>query len=398
MNIHQKIAYGIGLNILSPCDGISGGQIACRRSGIPINNYFSSELDEYTQSITACNYPDTKFLGDIKNVKGKDLPKIDMIIGGTPCQSFSFAKGSKIPSFDDPRGKLFFEFVRLVKECEPEVILLENVKMTQKNMDVISNALGIQPQLINSYLVSAQNRKRLYWFGIRQEDGTYRTILIEQPKDKNINIVHILETTEPVKNDGYFRGGKLTEYFDEGKRKLTFESSSLCKQVAVADVNGHDILKRVYDINYKSPCVTTGAGGNTEPFILCGASRGRYNPDGSTSQNLELRFDGKTNALTTVQKDNYIVNPNELRWRSLTVLEMERLQTLDDNYTAYGVFRNAKDYDPTLHEHLQRKKISKTQRMKAIGNGFTISVIEHLLGYIVAESKQLQNLTFKEVA
>lgn len=351
MNIYQKIAYGIGWNILAPCDGISGGQIACRRSGIPIANYFSSETDEYTQAITACNYPDTKFLGDIKNVKGKDLPKIDMIIGGTPCQSFSFAKGSKIPSFDDPRGKLFYEFVRLVKECEPEVILLENVKMTQKNMDVISNALGIQPQVINSHLVSAQNRKRIYWFGIRQEDGSYKTILIEQPKDKNINIVDILETTGPVENDGYFRGGELREYVDESK------SNSLCKKVAVADVNGHDILKRVYDINYKAPCVTTGAGGNTEPFILSGS-----------------------------------------RWRSLTILEMERLQTLDDQYTAYGVFRNAKDYDPVLHEHCQRKKISKTQRMKAIGNGFTISVIEHLLNYIVAESEQLHNLTFQEVA
>ena len=141
------------------------------------------------------------------------------------------------------------------------------------------------------------------------------------------------------------------------------------QQVGIADLNGHDSIKRVYHPSGKAPTLTTMGGGHREPKILCGAWRGRYTVDGvrqdhkhsvkgMTEQRLEVRMDGKTNSLTTVQKDNVAVDVSELQWRKLTPLECERLQTLPDNYTTH---------------------VSNTQRYKMLGNGFTVDVIAHIL-------------------
>ena len=150
--------------VLSLFDGMSCGQIALNRAGISYGKYYASEIDKHAIKVTQHNYPNTIQLGSVTDIKCTDLPKIDLLIGGSPCQGFSFA--GKGLNFDDPRSKLFFEFVRLLEETKPKYFLLENVKMKQEFQDIISKQLGVKPILINSSLVSAQNRERLYWTNI----------------------------------------------------------------------------------------------------------------------------------------------------------------------------------------------------------------------------------------
>jgi len=169
------------MNVLSCFDGISCGQIALNRAGIKYKNYYASEIDKYAIKVTQENYPDTIQLGDIRKWKEWKLPKIDLLLAGSPCQGFSFA--GKQLNFDDPRSKLFFKFVDILKHFKPKYFLLENVKMKKEYQDKISELVGYEPVLIDSALVSAQSRKRLYWSNLK----------ITQPTDKNIllkDIVH----------------------------------------------------------------------------------------------------------------------------------------------------------------------------------------------------------------
>jgi site-specific DNA-cytosine methylase len=170
------------MNVLSLFDGMSCGQLALTQLGFKIDNYFASEIDENAMKIAKKNFPNIKHIGDVTKVKGSELPKIDLLIGGSPCQGFSFA--GKQLNFDDPRSALFFEFVRLLKETNPKYFLLENVRMKKESEDVITNYLGVKPILINSNLVSAQNRKRLYWTNIPN---------ITLPQDKNILLKDVLD-------------------------------------------------------------------------------------------------------------------------------------------------------------------------------------------------------------
>jgi DNA (cytosine-5)-methyltransferase 3A len=163
------------MNVLSLFDGMSCGQIALERAGIKVDNYFASEIEKAAIEVTMKNYPNTKQLGDVTKIKAEDLPQIDLLIGGSPCQGFSFA--GKQLNFEDERSKLFFEFVRLLKECKPKYFLLENVKMKKEWQEVISEHLGVEPIRINSSLVSAAKRDRLYWTNIPN---------VKQPIDKGI--------------------------------------------------------------------------------------------------------------------------------------------------------------------------------------------------------------------
>ena len=172
------------MNVLSLFDGMSCGQIALNKANIPYNNYYAAEIDKYGMQITKKNYPNTVHLGDVTQIRGDNLPKIDLLIGGSPCQGFSFA--GKQLNFDDPRSKLFFEYVRILNEIRktnPNVkFLLENVKMKKEFSDIISEHLGVEPININSSLVSGQNRLRLYWTNIPN---------ISEPIDKEISFDEI---------------------------------------------------------------------------------------------------------------------------------------------------------------------------------------------------------------
>ena len=363
-----------GINVLSLFDGMSCGQQALDRLGIKVNNYYAAEIDKYAMKITQKNYPNTIQLGDVCGVVAKDLPKVDLLLAGSPCQGFSFA--GKQLAFDDPRSLLFFEFIRLLKELKPKYFLLENVRMKKEYLDIITEHVGgIEPILINSALVSAQNRQRYYWTNIPN---------VQQPEDKGLVLRDALETTPDnytlmsdkfvnrQKNNKKGKGCLVDytkekasnlsamEYVKNGRQGdyLACDTYGTPKQVGTAvDIKGYDIIKRVYSPDGKSPALTTMQGGHRQPKVVTGAWRGRYNKDGSTTQKLELRKDDKTNTLTTVQKDNVVVD-QEMRWRKLTPLECERLQTIPDNYT---------------------EGVSNTQRYKMLGNGWTIDVISHIL-------------------
>ena len=165
-----------GINVLSLFDGMSCGQIALNKLGIKVSKYSASEIDKPAIKVTQHNYPETIQVGDVTKLKGEDLPQIDLLIGGSPCQGFSFA-GKKL-NFEDPRSILFFEFVRLLDECKPKYFLLENVKMKKEWQDVISDLLGVQPMRINSSKFTAAKRDRLYWTNIPN---------ISEPIDKEIS-------------------------------------------------------------------------------------------------------------------------------------------------------------------------------------------------------------------
>jgi DNA-cytosine methyltransferase len=190
------------MNVLSLFDGMSCGQIALNELGIKVDNYIASEIDKYAIKQTQHNFPDTIHLGGVTKVRGSDLPKIDLLIGGSPCQGFSFA--GKQLNFRDRRSVLFFEYVRILKELReinPNIkFLFENVRMKRQFEAVISKHLGLHPVMINSALVSAQNRVRLYWTNIRtRSEGLFPEIYtdIPQPQDRGLLLRDILETNVP---------------------------------------------------------------------------------------------------------------------------------------------------------------------------------------------------------
>lgn len=407
-----------GITVLSLFDGMSCGQLALQKLGIKVKQYYAAEIDKHAIQVTQHNFPNTIQLGDVTKVFAKDLPRIDLLIGGSPCQGFSFA--GKQLAFDDPRSKLFFEFVRLKNECNPTYFMLENVKMKKEFEIIISKYMGVAPIEINSALLSAQNRVRLYWTNIANEAyGLFGDMqcMIPQPKDKGILLRDILESDVP---DKYYLSEKMLQYFsnraanfNQGKvnvREEEGKASCLTSSMASCDISDNFIkvdtnLRKAVNQD-KANCFT--AGGNSgrlhSDMTLIVASRGR-NPENpksresglNTEQMLEPRYDGKTNCLTSVQKDNLVMlnerqkanhkNEDEkantflsTSWkgsqangmtlvgttkiRRLTPTECERLQTVPDGYTSI---------------------VSDTQRYRMLGNGWTVDVIAHIFSFMALQ-------------
>ncbi len=427
------------MNVLSLFDGMSCGQQALERSGIVVDNYFASEIDKHAIQVTMANYPNTKQLGSVVNVDGYSLPKIDLLIGGSPCQSFSFAgkrKGMatkceieiltlehylelKAEGYEfEGQSYLFWEFMRLLNECKPTYFLLENVEMGEKWEKVLSKAIGVNGIHINSALVSAQNRKRIYWTNIgMQPSGLFGDLesIIEKPKDKGILLKDILESEV---DDKYYLKQKAIDYINRDKRNLAFQmdekdNKSICitavfaKQIPYNQIIVHNTMPRssksgkggtgpLSRADGKTYCLDTG---NTNAVEIV-AMRGR-GEKGNIKQQLEYNGTNKSNSLTTVTKDNLLMlNENQLRKfnhdpdiekantltlaqgragsseeymdavskiakiqgiiRRLTPIECERLQTVKDNYTDC---------------------VSDTQRYRMLGNGWTVDVIAHILSY-----------------
>ena len=423
------IIGGVLMNVLSLFDGMSCGQQALQRAGISIEKYYASEIDKYAIQVTQHNFPDTIQIGDVTKVSAKDLPEIFLLLGGSPCQSFSFAgkrKGMstkceteiltlehylelKAEGYEfEGQSYLFWEFMRLLHETKPKYFLLENVIMGEKWEKVLSKAIGVNAIEINSALVSAQNRRRLYWTNIGLAPaGLFGDLesIIKQPKDKGILLKNILETDVP---DKYFLSEKMINYLNTRKAnynagKINYKTGDDVASCINASSGHLDISDNIIvDTNRKARCFT--AGGNSGglhsqmDLIKCAAMRGR-NPENpksrevglETEQQLEPREDGKTNCLTTVAKDNYVVfgggyeqdnrayfeegkggtldikpmrqkvQLNTSQIRRLTPVECERLQTVKDNYTEI---------------------VSDTQRFKMLGNGWTVDVIAHIFSFL----------------
>jgi DNA-cytosine methyltransferase len=314
-----------GITVLSLFDGMSCGQLALQKIGIKVKQYYAAEIDKHAIQVTQHNFPNTIQLGDVTKVFAKELPKIDLLIGGSPCQGFSFA--GKQLAFDDPRSKLFFEFVRLKNECNPTYFMLENVKMKKEFELIISKYMGVAPIEINSALLSAQNRRRLFWTNIKNEPyGLFGDMqcTIPQPKDRGILLRDILESDVP---DKYYLSEKMLKYFsnraanfNQGKvnvREEEGKASCLTSSMASCDISDNfikvDTNLKASKNQEKANCFTAGgnSGGLHSDMTLIVASRGRNEKDNeSTEQQLEPRTDGKTNTLTSVQKDNLVMQLN----------------------------------------------------------------------------------------
>jgi len=205
------------INVLSLFDGMSCGQIALNKLGIKYDNYYASEIDKFAIGITKKNYPNTIHLGDVRDVKGEDLPKIDLLFGGSPCQSFSNAGNGK--GFEGSSG-IFWEYVRVLREVKPKYFMLENVKMKKEWQDIITKELGVEPIAINSSLLSGQNRPRLYWTNIPG---------VEIPEDKGIVLKDILEDDNLVDKQ-HLMTPKAMVYMDglrNGKQRWQYHKNPL---------------------------------------------------------------------------------------------------------------------------------------------------------------------------
>jgi DNA (cytosine-5)-methyltransferase 3A len=339
------------MNVLSLFDGMSCGQLALQRAGIQVENYFAAEIDKYAIQVTQANFPDTVQLGDVTKVKaeGQQLydpfgcgHEIDLLIGGSPCQGFSFA--GKQLNFDDPRSKLFWEYVRLLKALKPKYFLLENVKMKKESMDVITEALGVEPIFINSRLFSAQNRPRMYWTNIPFDVPT---------EDKGIVLKDILE---PEVEEKYYAGKKLRESY-MGGNQLNPKYKSQCNTIYPTDGKFATLCAGTHGYSFgyvpaPSPdgLILVGDAGISDKYSYVNRV---YHPDGKGP--------------SLVSSDGGHLQPkisdNTTTYRKLTPLECERLQTVPEGYTDKG--------------------ISNTQRYKMLGNGWTVDVVSHIMKGIV---------------
>lgn len=174
------------MRVLSLFDGISCGRLALERAGVAVTNYYASEIDKHAIKVSKNNYPDIVQLGDVNDWQNWGDLDVDLVIGGSPCQGFSFA--GKQLAFDDPRSALFWKFVDILNYYKPKYFLLENVRMKKEYQDVISKALGVEPIVINSSLVSAQNRVRWYWVGQRRETAKFRCLFCMGGDDERAGI------------------------------------------------------------------------------------------------------------------------------------------------------------------------------------------------------------------
>jgi len=340
------------LKILSLFDGISATNQALKNLGIEYD-YYASEIDKYAISVTKNNFPNTVQLGDVKAISYyqqswgntlyydggyfadivteqdshcyADVSTIDLLCGGSPCQSFSIAGSQK--GFEDPRGQLFWEYVRILNEVKPKFFIFENVNsMKQRYKDIISKAFGFEPIVINSALVTAQQRKRLFYVGALQGDGTYKKVQIEQPQDMGILLKDILESGLPYQEKAHpltasYQGAVFWNSIEKSQKSMVAEP------MRIGQIEKGGQGDRIYSVQGKSVCLSANSGGR-------GQKTGLYKidlPDG-----------------------DYTI-------RKLTPNECARLQGFPDGFC---------------------DGISNTQAYKCYGNSFTVPVIQHILKYL----------------
>ena len=353
------------MTVLSLFDGISCGMVALERAGINVERYDAFEIDKYAIKVSEKNYPQIVHHSDVFGGNFADFEGYDLLLGGSPCTYWSIAKNGRETTPDGIGGKLFMEYVRALRESECRYFLYENNNSIHQNIkDFISEMLGVQPIMINSALVSAQQRKRCYWTNIPG---------VCQPKDKGILLKDILESGISWQDKSYC----MTASYDGAVFWNTMQRSQ------------RSMIAEPVGVAQRGRYVQSGK--RTKKVV------------GGTEQFIEARKDGKSNCLTTVQKDSMVAQPIRIGQygnggqgqriysvrgksvtlsangggqgaktglykidlpdgdciiRKLTPVEAERLQTLPDNYT---------------------EGISKTQRYKCIGNRWTVDVITHIL-------------------
>ena len=418
------------LKVVSLFDGISCGQVALDRAGFNLSSYVALEIDKFPRSITRYQYPNTIHCGDVLEADFTKYVGYDLVMGGSPCTFWSIAKANREVDKDGVGWKLFMCFVEAIQQIKPRYFLYENVASMPKNIkEYISEELGCEPIHINSALVSAQQRKRLYWTNIP---------CTTQPEDKRILLKDILESGLAYQDKSHcivarYQGAEFHNSITRKQRTMVAEplpiplkdkSQTLCARYYKE--NPLSMLKRGKTGLFVAEEVVKEDTGNTAEEVvkedagdiaedIGAALRTREDVNGRFKR-LEVRHDGKLNALTTVQTDSIICSPirigefgkggqgdriysvngktvslmahgggrgaktglykvdlpdGDYTIRKLTPIETERCQTLPDNYTALGIDDKGREV-----------KISNSQRYKAVGNAWTIDVIAHILKHM----------------
>lgn len=421
-------------NVLSLFDGISGGQVALDRLGIKYENYYASEIDKYAIQITQKNYPKTIQIGDVTKVKASDLPKIDLLMGGSPCQGFSIANQNRknlvfneYGVCSDERSKLFFEFVRLLKETKPKWWFLENVRMKKEHMEIVnkvlSDAVGyeVKPYLVNSSVRSGQNRLRYYWTNIpfenNLEDWGIKLKDILEPIPFSKDYPNYLKLPIVRKKSGATKKtrGEMVRSIDDEKsftvnatmwkgQKSSYvkaqeinpfrpceprevKKDTLCHHVADAtDINGHDYLKRVYGGEGKAPTLTSMGGGNTEPKVLV--------PPKEVQDCIEQGIknvaftEARTEEAKQLRKEHMAKYKKDFSPRRAKVLQPRtdgKMNCITSSMTKeHTVIDNNWYYRKLTPKECSRLQtfpdgycdgVSNTQQYKALGNSWTVDVI-----------------------
>lgn len=380
------------MNVLSLFDGISCARVALERCGFQVDKYYASEIDKYAIQVAQKNYPDTIQLGDVCKITKEMVGDIDLLIGGSPCQDLSIAKKGR-EGLSGSRSGLFWEYVRILKEVQPKWFVLENVNsMPKEAKQVITEAMGVEPIMINAALVSAQNRKRLFWTNIPN---------VTLPEDRGILLKDILEdgVGVEVKNQGKTCGKELTKsltimtrdykgfgnqamtgvqrigqigenfyvYNKYNNRKMTEKCGTIGTSMGRTAKQGYQLIRvgqigkggqgdRIYSPDGKSVNLSAnGALAASQTQSKTGVAL-RNRGEGKKP---EYNGTEKANAMTSVQTDSMVLDNTIIR--KLTPIECERLQSLSDDYT---------------------EGLSNTQRYKCCGNAFNVEVVRHILSFI----------------
>lgn len=359
------------MNILNLFEGMGVGHMALNSAGIKIHQYYSSEIDKYAAGVSLFNNPSQIQLGDVTQHSEWNLPPFDLLMGGSPCQGFSFVGKQKgmvtdckieITTLEQYRqlksegfkfngqSYLFWEYVDILKTLKPKYFLIENVVMAKKWQDIITEVLDVEPILINSSLVSAQNRRRLYWCNWH----------VEQPEDKNILLKDIIDHS-------------INEEINRPTSKQNWDTIAVIK-------NRGELQER----NDKSMCIDAnyhkGADnhGQRTQIVIHGCELRKTVPASECHHIADAvninKNPNKSRCVSTVSKDTLLTShksgrhlPEQLNYRKLTPIECERLQTVPDDSTRWGIIDN------------KFVEISNSQRYKMLGNGWNRDTIVHIL-------------------
>ena len=368
------------MDVVSLFDGISCARVALDRAGIEVKSYTAVEIEKNAIAISTKNYPDIIRCADVRDFTTSR--RVDLLIGGSPCQDLSIAKKDR-KGLEGNRSGLFWEYVRIKKECNPKWFVLENVaSMPKADKDIITKEMGVEPIMFNASLVSAQCRKRLFWtnikFDLPDDQGILLKDILESEVDERFYIKKEMTTTPNKKEGefvqlGYFGaenqckvGGAALRVYDPKAKAPTL--ASVGHLIKVGHIgNGDAQANRVYDTDGKS-CTLSALGGGLGAktgLYKIGRDMGRRldengkrqegNKDVPITRSIDLRTDDKSNTLTSVTKDNLVVGD---RIRKLTPIECERLQGLPDKYT---------------------DGVAMTNRYKCLGNAFNVNVVAHII-------------------
>lgn len=353
------------MKVLSLFDGISCARVALDKLGMPVEAYYASEIDKYAIEISQKRWPKNIHVGNLEWLRGGYFENIgiDLFIGGSPCQDLSIAKAGR-QGLSGTRSGLFYEYVRLLKEVKPKYFILENVaSMSKEAKAEITKIMGVEPIMIDAALVSAQQRKRLFWTNIPG---------VTQPEDRGILLKHILESGEVDRDKAYcidahyYKGTSWKHYVEKRKRQL----------VKIGAIGKDSMGTRVYDANGKSKTLSANGGGwgaKTGLYMIVPEATKKGFAIAEDGDSVDLSFPNSKTRRGRVGKKakNLMTSPNvgvfkstvdgEYIVRKLTPTECERLQSVPDGYT---------------------EGVSNTQRYKTLGNAFNADVIAHILSFI----------------